>query len=109
MKLVLFFPDGLLQHVGRGRLGWEWVTDSSDYFLPVGLLAQMRGSTRGVLIRATCLCREDEERAEACTGYDDYGDRRLDLCSAGFFCRLAHDTRGVAGACILFVTGHAAS
>lgn len=69
----------------------------------------MRGSARGVLIRATCLCREEEERAEACEGYDDYGDRRLDLRSVGLLCRLAHSTRGVAGACILFVTGHAAS
>ena len=69
----------------------------------------MGGSTRCILIRATCLCREEEERAEACEGYDDYGDRRFDLRSAGLLCRLAHNTRGVAGACILFVTRHAAS
>ena len=60
----------------------------------------MRRSTRAVLIRATCFCREEEERAEACEGYDDYGDRRFDLRSAGLLCRLAHNTRGVAGACI---------
>ena len=66
----------------------------------------MRGSTGGVLIRATRLCREEEERTEACEGYDDYGDRRFDLHSARLLCRLAHNTRGVADACILFVTGH---
>ena len=60
----------------------------------------MRGSTRAVLIRATCLGREEEERAEAREGYDDYGDDRFDLRSTGLLRRLAHNTRGVAGACI---------
>ena len=69
----------------------------------------MRGSTRGILIRATCLRREEEERAEACEGHDDYGDRRLDLRSTGLLGRLAHNTGDVASACISLVTNHTES
>ena len=67
----------------------------------------MGGSTGAILICATCFCREVEERAEACEGYDDYSDYRFDLRSGGL-CRLAHNTTIVVGACILFVTRHSA-